>query len=179
MGFRANTKVVAGIFDDEAAAGAAVERLVAEHFDPSNDLNVIASHHHERQTVPIWRNLPVIRDSAIGAAAGAILVGAGVALAGLSFGPLTLTPGVLAAVLESAFAGGSLGFAFGALLGLGHAKTETRFDVTNVHDGVIWVGVTASGSRALRAREILADAGARHFLEREPDVSTPAYQPAA
>ena len=178
MSFRADTKVVAGIFDDEEAAGVAVQRLVAEHFDPRNDLNVIASHHQERETVPVWQNLPLGRDSAIGAAAGAFLVGAGVALSGLSFGPLTLTPGVLAAVLESAFAGGAVGFAFGALLGLDHAKTEARFDVTGVRDGVIWVGVTASGARARRAREILADAGARHFMEREPDVGAVVPQPA-
>jgi hypothetical protein len=167
MPFRADTKVVAGIFDDEQAAGLAVKRLIAERFDPRNDLQVIASHGGRRETVPVWQNLPLGRDASIGAAVGAIIATVGVLIAGLTFGPLTLMPGVAAAIFESAFAGACVGFALGALLGLDHATTEARFDHTGVHDGVVWVGVNASGTRAARVRDILSDSGARHFVERE------------
>lgn len=173
MTWRKDTKVVAGIFNDEEAAGAAVKRLLEEHFDPRNDLRVIASHGQRRENVPIWQDLPLGRDATVGAGVGALLVAAGVAIAGLSFGPLTLTPGVLPAILESAFAGGCVGFALGALMGLDHVKTEARFDHTGVHGGVIWVGVNASGARAAKAHEILADCGARHFMEQEPDAGVP------
>ena len=40
-----------------------------------------------------------------------------------------------------------------------------------MQDGVIWVGVNAAAPRAERARQILAEAGAKHLMERRPEVA--------
>lgn len=166
-------KVVAGIFRDEGAAAEAVRRLIEEHFDPRNDLEVIASHGRRREKVRVWQNLQFARGAKIGSFIGAALGAIGVLVAGIDFGLLTLTAGRLAAVLEAAFAGGCVGFALGALLGIDMAEIEADFDAAHVHDGVIWVGVNASGERAARARRILAEAGARHFMERAAADAAP------
>jgi hypothetical protein len=166
MSVRQDTKVVAGIFRDEKSAAEAVKKLIEEHFDPRNDLEVIASHRRKREHVRVWQNLQFARGAKIGSVTGAVLGVLGATIAGLDFGPLSLAQGPIAAVLEAAFAGACVGFALGALFGIDMADMEADFDAARVHDGVIWVGVNASGERAARARRILAEAGARHFMER-------------
>jgi hypothetical protein len=160
---------VAGIFKDEESAALAVKKLVEEHFDPDNDVRVIASHQQEREDVPVAATFEVARTSLIGAVAGAVLAGAGVALAGLTSGPFTMeNAGPVWAALEAAYAGGAMGFAIGALMSMDFAKAGAKFGRAHVHDGVVWVGVLASGERAKSARRILSEAGAKHFME-EPD----------
>lgn len=162
---------IAGIFKDEEAAGAAVKTLIHEHFSACDDLSVIVSNKHEREAVPVWEPIPAERASAIGAAAGALLAGVGVAISGLTFGPFTLIEwGPLWAIFEAAFTGGSIGFALGALISIEMLEPRADFSATHIKDGVVWVGVHASVDRADRAREILAEAGAKHVMEREPMV---------
>lgn len=156
--------VVAGIFDDEKKAAVAVERLLEEHFDPPHDLSVIVSHRREHENVPIPETFEVERGGAIGAAVGAVLAAAGVTLAGMTVGPITLAAaGPVVVALEGAYAGGATGFAVGALAGLDMPKDEVDFHAAHIHDGVVWVGVHAEGDRADLAHRILSDAGARHF----------------
>ena len=162
---------VAGIFKDEGAAARALEALIEEHFDPESDVSVIVSHRHDRESVPVSANFEVGRTASIGAAVGAVLAGAGVALAGLVAGPFTLVAaGPVLAALEAAYVGGATGFAFGALMSIDLAEPEADFHAAHIHDGVVWVGVQANGARAERARQILTEAGAKHFMNHRPDV---------
>jgi hypothetical protein len=156
--------VVAGIFANEEEAARAVDALLQEHFDPEHDLSVIVSHRREHQTVPVRQMLGVGHGGEIGAAVGAVLAAVGVTLAGMTIGPFSLVAaGPAAVALEAAYAGGSAGFMLGAAAGLTQSKTEADFRLALTHEGVVWVGVHATGERAAKAREILSAAGARHF----------------
>jgi len=164
---------VAGIFKDEGAAARAVKRLVEEHFDPDADLSVIASHRHERERIPVSAVFEVGRTAAVGAAIGAVVTGIAVALAGLTSGPFTLEEaGPLMAALESAYVGGGVGFALGALLSMDLARAGANFRRSHVHGGVVWVGVVAAGARAEQARRILSEAGAKHFMDHGLEIAT-------
>jgi hypothetical protein len=162
-------RTVAGIFKDEEAAAQAVKTLVQEHFDPETDMRVIASHQQEREDVPVASTFEVGRSATIGAVVGAALAAAGVAIAGLTTGPFTMEEaGPIWAALEAAYAGGATGFALGAMMSMDFAKAGANFRRAHVHDGVVWVGVQAAGERAERARQILREAGARHFMDEQP-----------
>lgn len=164
MGSNPEVGVVAGVFEDEEHAAEAVKKLIEAHYDPHHEINVIASHKREHENVPIREDFKFKRNASIGAAVGAVLTGAGVALAGLTFGPLTLVAaGPIAAALEGAFAGGAVGFALGSLTALEMTEQEAAFHTAHIHEGVVWVGVQAKGERGERARSILTDAGAKHF----------------
>jgi hypothetical protein len=164
MGTNPESGVVAGVFKDEEHAAQAIKNLIEAHYDPHHEINVIASHRREHENVPIREDFNFKRNASIGAAVGAVLAGAGVALAGLTFGPLTLVAaGPVAAALEAAFAGGAVGFAMGSLSTLEMTKQEAAFHTAHIHDGVVWVGVQVKGERAERARAILTEAGAKHF----------------
>jgi hypothetical protein len=164
MGSNPEAGVVAGVFQDEEHAAAAVKSLIEAHFDPHHEINVIASHKREHENVPIREDYKFGRNASIGAAVGAVLAGAGIALAGLTFGPFTLVAaGPIVAALEGSLAGGAVGFALGSLTALEMSKEEAAFHTAHIHDGVVWVGVQAKGERGVRAREILTAAGARHF----------------
>ena len=162
---RADTQpVVAGIFENEDAAARAVEMLIEEHFDPPHDLSVIVSHRREHEAVPVPETFQVGQGGKLGAVIGAVLGGAGAVFSGMTLGPLTLlAAGPVGVALEAAFAGGAVGFALGAVEGLGRSKNEADFHAHHLERGVVWVGVHASGERAKRAREILTEAGAKHF----------------
>lgn len=156
--------VVAGIFATEEEAQKAVARLVEEHFDPPHDLSVIVSHRREHEDVPVPETFQIRRWAGIGAATGAILGTAAVAITGMTVGPLTLVAaGPVAAALEAAFSGGATGYMMGVLHGLMESKDEADFHHAHIHEGVVWVGVHAKGERAEKARAILAEAGAKHF----------------
>jgi hypothetical protein len=121
--------------------------------------------------VPILSEVPVDRGAAIGAAVGAILAGVGVAVAGIDFGPFSLVPwGPVWAALEAAYGGACVGVATGAMVSFEFAKPEAAFHLTDIRDGVIWVGVRAAGERAALAREILTEAGAKHFMDHRPEM---------
>ena len=165
MSSKPESGVVAGVFADEEHAADAVRKLIDAHYDPNHEISVIASHRGEHEAVPVWEDTKAGKKASIGAAVGAVLAGAGVALAGLTFGPVTLVAaGPIVAALEGAFAGGVTGFAFGALTAMDMSKLEADFHATHIHDGVVWVGVQAKGERGKRAREILTAAGAKHFM---------------
>jgi hypothetical protein len=158
--------VVAGIFADEEHAARAVERLADAGFHAPRDLSVIASHHREHQAVPVVDEPEVMHGGAIGGTLGAALAAAGAVLTGLTAGPLSMVAaGPVVAALEAALAGGAVGWAVGALEGLGIWKEEAEFHATHIHEGVVWVGVHAEGERAEDARRILTEAGAKHFMD--------------
>ncbi|MEQ1855348.1 MAG: hypothetical protein ABL963_02705 [Longimicrobiales bacterium] len=170
MATRTETKDVAGVFDNEKDASAAVERLIGEHFGACNELSVIVSRNHVREAVRIDEPIPVYRAAAIGAAMGAGLGALIVVVAGIGFGPFTLIEwGPLWAAFEAAYVGGSMGLAVGAMMSfeMGHPKAD--FGAVGIHDGVVWVSLHASEARAERARAILAEVGARHVMERGPE----------
>ena len=159
------SKVVAGVFDDEDHAARAVEELTKAGFHAPLDLSVIVSHHREHEAVPVVHEPEVIHGAEAGSAIGAVLAGAGVALAGITVGPLTMVAsGPIVAALEAAYVGGAVGYLVGVLEGLGLWKEEAEFHATHIHDGVVWVGVHAEGERAEAARRILTSEGAKHFM---------------
>jgi hypothetical protein len=164
-------KTVAGIFKDEAAAAQALEQLIEEHFDVETEVSLIASRHHDREDVPIREDFHVGRLATIGAAIGALLAAAGVTVVGLTFGPISLiAAGPVVAALEGAYAGGAIGFAMGALVSIDLVEPEAVFYAAHIHEGVVWVGVRAGEARAERARQILTEAGAKHFMDHRPEV---------
>jgi hypothetical protein len=164
-------KTVAGIFKDEAAAAQALEQLIEEHFDVETEVSLIASRHHDREDVPIREDLHVGRLATIGAAIGAVLAAAGVTVVGLTFGPISLiAAGPVVAALEGAYAGGAIGFAMGALVSIDLVEPEAVFYAAHIHEGVVWVGVRAGEARAERARQILTEAGAKHFMDHRPEI---------
>lgn len=164
MGSNPEAGVVAGVFADEEYAADAVHKLIEAHYDPRHEINVIAAHRREHENVPIREDFSFARNASIGALVGAVLAGVGVGLAGLTAGPFTMVEaGPFMAALEGAFGGGCVGFALGSILSLEMTHQEAAFHTARIHDGVVWVGVQAKGERGLRARRILATAGARHF----------------
>lgn len=172
MSAHQETKDIAGIFESQPAAAEAVKRLVSENFGACNDLSVIVSNRHEREAVPVTEPIPVYRSAAIGTAIGAVLAGTIVAIAGIDFGPFTLIEwGPLWAIFEAAYTGGSIGLAVGALMSIEAIHQVADFSGTKMRDGVVWVGVNAPPQRAERARQILADAGAKHLMERRPEAA--------
>ena len=171
MGMHPERQTVAGIFRDESAATTAVKKLIASSFDPDHDINVIASHHHERQKVPTGMSFEVRRVATIGALAGAVAAGLASLLLGFTSGFFTMeNAGPVWAALEMAFIGGCFGFALGSLLSMDFAQIGPDFRRAKVHGGVILVGVEAAGARADMARRILTEAGAKHFVGGEPEA---------
>ena len=164
MGRNPEKGVVAGVFDTEEHAAEAVKQLIEAHYDPRHEINVVAAHKREHENVPIREDMKFGKHAAIGATIGAVIAFVGVYLADLAVGPFTMIEaGPFVAALEAAFGGGCLGFALGALQTLELTKLEAAFDSAQIHDGVVWVGVTVKGERGDRARQILQLAGARHF----------------
>jgi hypothetical protein len=165
-------QTVAGIFENEAAATDALEKLVEAHFDIEADVSVIVSNHRDRQTIPIWSDVPVTRTALIGAAIGAVSTAVGVFVAGIDFGPFSLVEwGAAFAAFEAAFAAGSVGMVIGIMMSFEFAEPAAAFHLSRIHDGVIWVGVQAAGARVERARNVLTEAGARHFMDTRPQVA--------
>ena len=168
--FRRQT--VAGVFPDEAAANAALTKLVEAHFDVEADASVIVSSHHDRQAIPIWADVPVTRTALIGAGICGTLAAAAILLTGIDFGPFSLVEwGRAFAAFEAAFAAGSVGMVLGIMLSFEFTKPAAAFHLSRIQDGVIWVGVQAAGARAQRARRVLTEAGAKHFMDSRPEVA--------
>lgn len=164
-------QTVAGVFRDENAAAAAVQKLIAESFDPETDINVVASHHHEREKIQTGTTFDVRRTSTIGALMGAVVAGGAALLLGFTSGFFTMeNAGPVWAALEMALIGGCFGFALGSLLSMDFARIGADFRRARVRGGVILVGVEAAGARADLARRILTEAGAKHFVGAEPEA---------
>lgn len=166
-------QTVAGIFPDEASANRALEKLVEAQFDVEADASVIVSSHHDRQVIPIWSDVPVTRTALIVAGGCSVLAAAAMVILGIDFGPFSLVEwGTAFAAFEAAFAAGSTGMVIGIMVSFEFTKPAAAFHLSRIHDGVIWVGVQAAGARAHRARQVLSEAGARHFMDGRPEVAT-------
>lgn len=164
-------QTVAGIFEDEASASKALEKLVEARFDIEADVNVMISNRHDRQTIPIWSLVPDMSGALIGAGIAAFSAAAAILLARIDFGPFSLVEwGSAFAAFEAAFAAGCVGMVIGLMMSFELAHPNAAFHLARFHDGVVWVGVKAAGARAERARKVLSEAGARHFVDRRPDA---------
>jgi hypothetical protein len=172
METNARRHTVAGVFPDEASANAALTKLVEAHFDVEADASVIVSSHHDRQMIPIWSDVPVTRTALIGAGGCGVVAAAAMVILGIDFGPFSLVEwGTAFAAFEAAFAAGSVGMVIGIMMSFEFTKPAAAFHLSRIHDGVIWVGVQAAGARVQRARQVLTDAGARHFMDGRPEVA--------
>ena len=163
-------ETVTGFFKDRSAAAVALEKLVEAHFDIEVDAGVSVLRDDGRETVPILSDVPTNRGAAIGAALGFVLAAAGVAIAGIDFGPFSMEPwGPFWAAFEAGFAGAAVGVATGVMMSFEFAKPEAAFDMIRADEGVVCIGVRAAGSRAERARQVLTEAGAEDFVDRGPE----------
>jgi hypothetical protein len=61
--------------------------------------------------------------------------------------------------------------ATGVMMSFEFAKPAAAFHLVPLDEGVVWVGVRAAGARAERARQVLQDAGARHFMDHPPEMA--------
>ena len=125
----------------------------------------LSEHRREHEDVPVFETFELRHWATIGTTVGALLGSTAALLTGMAIGPFTLVAaGPIAVALEAAYAGGATGFVMGVLHGLTESTDEAEFHMQHIHDGVVWVGVHATGERAAKAREVLTQAGARHFM---------------
>lgn len=167
--------VIAGVFDDQEAAGRAFKALVEAHFEPKDDISVVLTDKwgEDREDVPLKDELETYQGAEIGGAAGVVLgaAGGGLVAAGLLTGPAALVAaGPVVAALQGAYAGGAFGVVAGWLVGLGIMKEEADFHATHLEAGKVWVGVHATDERLEKAREILDAAGAVRFESELPST---------
>jgi hypothetical protein len=169
MDINPKRETVVGIFKERSAATAALEKLVEAHFDIEADANVVVVHDDVRESVPIMSDVPVGRGAMIGAAVG-FFIGAAIAgIAGIDFGPFSMEAwGPVWAAFETGYVGAAVGVATGAMMSFEFAKPEAAFHMRTA-DGVVSIGVQAAGSRAERARQVLAEAGAEDFVQPGPE----------
>jgi hypothetical protein len=171
MATHSERQTVAGIFENEATASKALEKLVEARFDIEADVNVMVSKGHDRQTIPIWSDVPDTRGALSGAGIGIVLAATTILVSGIDFGPFSLVDwGPAFAAFEAAFAAGCIGMVIGLMMSFEFAHPNAAFHLARFHDGVVWVGVKAAGARADLARKVLTEAGARHFVDHRADV---------
>jgi hypothetical protein len=165
-------ETVAGIFEDRQTAARALEKLTEAHFDIEADASVIVSHHGERKRVPIMSDVPALTGALIGVAAGVLIAAIIVVASGLDVGPFSMERwGPLWAWFETAYAGAAIGVATGVMMSFEFAHPKAAFHLAGFEGGVVWVGIRASGARADHARQILAGAGAKHFMDHAPELA--------
>lgn len=161
---------VAGTFETEASASAAVAALLAAGFDPERDITVVATQRAPapgtgaREDVEIPYTIAWMSASNLGAAIGTVL-GAAVALV-IATGLVEAPPGLflygpVVATVEGALLGAGTGWLTGLIAGLGAWKQEAKFDPARGHTDAVRVAVHASGARATYAAEVLQKAGGR------------------
>ena len=161
--------IVAGVFETQEAAAAALQGLVEAHFEPDDDVSIVLTDPWtlERENVTIRDEIELVDGARIGGAAGGLIgaIGAGLVAAGLVAGPAALIAvGPVVAALEGALAVGAVGVVMGWLVGLGIEHEEADFHAARIKEGAVWVGVHATGDRAATAHAVLERAGA-HFYE--------------
>ncbi len=165
--------VVAGVFEDQEAAAQAIAGLVEAHFEPNDDISVVLTDEWtaEHESVPIRDELEMIEGAKLGGGIGAVIgaTGAAMVAAGVLAGPAALVAvGPVIAALEGGLAVGAFGTVAGWLVGLGIMREEADFHAAHIKEGSVWVGVHATGERAERAHEVLAEAGAKFYDETVP-----------
>lgn len=162
---------VNGLFDDHAAAVAAVERLKAAGIDES-DISILANR-------PRVDKNEVVDDAADGAGIGAALGAGGGLLTGLGIlavpglGPI-VAGGWLAATAVGALAGGAAGGAVGGIVGAmkdsGVDEADANAYAEGVRRGGTLVSVRATNEEEVAVRDILA--GRVDIAERRATYET-------
>ncbi|MGV3617641.1 MAG: hypothetical protein ACO1SV_20135 [Fimbriimonas sp.] len=182
-------KNVVGLFDDRAAAEAAVQDLVREGFDRSRISAVAATSEGELLKEQVDASGSFVGDGAsAGITSGAIVGGLLGLLIGAGF--LLVPAGMVAAgpitgLIAGSAAGAATGGILGALLGLGIPSDDADIYAEGVRRGGTLLVVQAEDSQLDRVHAILDRDGAvdiqdRGFLYREQghlrhDETAPAF----
>lgn len=157
--------LVAGTFEDEAAANKAVQVILNHHFNPTQ-ISVLVYENGESHEVPVEHHTGVSRGAAIGAALGAVL-------GTLVMGPVALVAiGPALVLLEAAAAGAAAGTLTGALGGLGFWEESANLQAEDLTNGAIWVAIDTDTALD-EAEAALRDAGARRVSRAGPRGEQP------
>ncbi len=159
-------KTVTGLYDDYAAAKAAVAELETAGI-PSSDISIV-SHHSDKET-------NAAEGAGVGAGIGAAVGGAGGLLAGLGImaipgvGPV-VAAGWLAATLAGAVGGAVVGGAAGGLIGAfteaGVPDEDAHLYAEGVRRGGTVVTAKVPDERYTEADGILSSANRVNLVER-------------
>jgi hypothetical protein len=157
------SKVVTGVFESQAAARRALQRLEERGFR-SNDITMMMTDAKGREGWAIDTKSKAPEGVAAGAATGGL---AGALIAGLtSVGVIgtggigLLAVGPLVAALVGAGAGGAAGGLVGGLIGAGIPEHEAEFIERELEQGHVLLGVQADGDRADTVESIFEAEGA-------------------
>ena len=154
---------VVGLFQDQASAEAAIQRLTAAGFR-GDQIGVAVRDRDQQQTLTEGTGTQAAEAAATGAVSGGMVGGlvgllAGVgALAIPGIGPI-IAGGALASTLAGLGIGAAAGGLIGALVGMGIPEEDAKHFERGFKEGGILVTVNA-GSRADEARQALEAGGA-------------------
>src|SRR6478609_10278109 len=159
-----NTAVF-GIYPSNAAAEAAVDKLVAGGFS-NQDVSVLMADRRSAKEFAAEKNTKAPEGATTGAGVGGALGGTLGLLAGLGalaipgVGPL-IAAGPIVGALAGAGAGGAVGSLVGALIGMGIPEYEAKRYEGHVKNGGVLLSVHCDTSDEIRrAKEILKRTGA-------------------
>ncbi|HEY4553845.1 MAG TPA: general stress protein [Bacillaceae bacterium] len=138
-----NDRHVAGFYDTEEEAIAAIEQLKREGYR-SEDISVISKNSEDVDAITEETDTKAAEGAATGATTGGVLGGLGGVLAGLGalaipgIGPV-VAAGPIVAGLTGAAAGAGVGGIAGALIGMGIPEEEAHRYNDYVNEGKILV----------------------------------------
>jgi len=154
---------VTAIFSDPSAAEEAVRELVDEHFNP-DEISIVVADREGTHEEAVEHDTGIAEGIAAGTAIGGLLgvLGATLVATGLVVAPRLgiVATGPLLSAFRGAVAGGAVGYALGALTGLGFWKDEAHIHAEALKKGGIIVAVPADHEHADHARKVFSNAGA-------------------
>ncbi|HZD75629.1 MAG TPA: DUF3341 domain-containing protein [Acidobacteriaceae bacterium] len=167
-----------GIYPSNAAAEAAVDRLVAAGFS-NQDVSVLLADRQGARDFAAEKNTKLPEGATTGAGVGGAVGGTLGLLAGIGalaipgVGPL-IAAGPIMGALAGLGVGGTVGGLVGALVGLGIPEYEAKRYEGRVKDGGILLSVHCDSSEEVsRAKDILKATGAEDISSAgEKSVST-------
>jgi hypothetical protein len=161
--------LVTGLYENRAAAEAAVEQLLDAGFS-RDDISVLMSDATRGREFGVAPSTKAPEGATAGAAIGGALgaIAAGLIAAGIVAVPALglAAAGPIIAALAGAGAGGAAGGVVGALVGAGIPEHEATFFDEEIKAGNILVGVYAHNDRKKRAHEILEQVGGKSVSTR-------------
>ena len=160
---RSEGDTVVGLFEDQPAAEAAIQRLTAAGF-PEQQIGVAVRDREQQDEITEGTGTQAAEGATTGALGGGVVGGVVGLLAGVGalvipgIGPI-IAGGALASTLAGAGIGAAAGGLLGALVGLGIPEEDAKHFEAGFRQGGILVTVQA-GARAAEAREALSEGGA-------------------
>jgi hypothetical protein len=152
-------KQVTALCEEREAAKTLVDALIDAGIG-SHDVSVLVVDRGEMREAPMQHKTRVPEGAAAGAATGAVLGLALVAVGGL---PGVLAMGPVVGALQGLTSGAAAGSVFGAIAGLGWWKEEADIPKDAIEAGGIVVGASVPDGRLGELLDVLKTAGARRI----------------